>query len=41
MEAALAEVPLVHADKGTNKCYTVAVRLGGDYDAAEGQAPRS
>ena len=41
MEAALADgAPLVHSDKGTNKCYTVRrLGAGGDYDeTAQGQA---
>lgn len=38
MEAALAEgAPLVHADKGTNRCYTWPLE-NGDYEAARARA---
>jgi len=39
MEAALAEgAPLVHADKGTNRCFTWPFASGEDYDATRARA---
>ncbi|GAA3832493.1 xanthine dehydrogenase family protein molybdopterin-binding subunit [Streptomyces chiangmaiensis] len=39
LESALTEdAPLVHADKGTNRCYVWPLRTGEDYDAVKGRA---
>ncbi|MEU0409588.1 molybdopterin cofactor-binding domain-containing protein [Streptomyces griseorubiginosus] len=39
LEAALAEgAPLVHSDKGTNRCYDWPLRTGEDFEAVRGRA---